>query len=526
MKKSLKTAAILCAGLASFVTFQNCSKNQLNQKQSELTAEDSGIVRSFSLKATNDVTSTSSEKFKIIWHIGPNSESIVQASETDRRLERLRSKVDGYYFLILNTNSLLTYWPERTLPCRMNYNNLNLFDERDSAGTPHSVRLEGVDYYSTYQEECKRDFSEYKARKYLEAKSLAGNPKKFPSLELFSAQQNEAALRKVLANLKIKDEQSAGKIIMSEMIIVDASGKVGGDFIYDPITDKITLMNLPKGYSFLQANGIHLDRAMTYQEPKIQFANGSLLRVPLKPGEDLSWFDGTRLCSFCLPQNLRMIGMLTDAFERADQRTPMMAINIRAWYPEHRNIKPLSNTNSFRQFGGINIEGSEKKMDKASYASSIEGARFILQQTDHPVSLLIPGSLDNDPAQTNKEANRDKYALENLISYVQDFNTELSTAMKLPVGQNAICNPRVSLIVGGYGAPLHMEPLPLFRRDSAGNLTNPAGTTGMQILVLSRFRERLCGERQPPVQPPSVEVPGYIQEIYQSCSQNNDCGGN
>jgi hypothetical protein len=470
------------------------------------------------------------EKFKIIWHVGPNSESLADAREDDPRIARLRSKVDGYYFLVLAATSTLTYWPERPLHCRMNFRNLERWNQEEKDDPEHFVRLNGVDYGVGHKEGCTQALADYRQKKWEALYGAdAARGKKVPTIGAFVISEHEEALKRVLKNLKIKEEQAAGKTVMSEMILISTDTGPAGAFSYDAARDEISMVRLPKSYGFLAENGIHLDRAMTYQEPHTQGLpdHNSLLRVPMNPGEDTSYFNGQlgTPCRFCLPDNLRMIGMLEDAFSNAQERSPRMAINIRAWNEKKHGEEILKRmgTRDFAKFDGINIEGSDKKMEKASYATTVKGAAWILQNTKYPISMLIPGSLDRDNNQTNLLVNRDKYAIENLINYVKTFDQQLSAEMKLPTGKHAICDSRMSIIVGGYGAPLHMEPLPLYRRDQNGKLLHPAGTVGMQILVLERFREKLCNGSAKPQVPTVPDVNTVLGDIMKSCTTDSTC---
>ena len=129
--------------------------------------------------------------------------------------------------------------------------------------------------------------------------------------------------------------------------------------------------------------------------------------------------------------------------------------------------------------------------DEKKYIDNyIEGMAWILANTDRDISLLMPGYWERD-----KVGNADE--VDELIVRVRKtilaVNSKLSKAMKLqamklPDGQNAVCSNRVTFIVGSYGQPVHVKPLPM-RRDN-GKL---AGTVTGQIKMLADTRSELCG---------------------------------
>ena len=92
--------------------------------------------------------------------------------------------------------------------------------------------------------------------------------------------------------------------------------------------------------------------------------------------------------------------------------------------------------------------------------------------------------------------NRDQVGDENEIDtqiarlrqLILEINTGLNARMKLPEGQNAVCSNRLIFIVGSYGQPVHVKPLPMRRAD--GRL---AGTVTGQIKLLADLRKELCG---------------------------------
>lgn len=427
------------------------------------------------------------EKFKIIWHVGSAIEDMADASAGRiKLLNSIKGHVDGYYFLVLNNGSLLTYWPSRPQECLINYKSLK-WKNQDSDDGVIKLRIDGKLYGEEHKEKCAAELEKYQADLYrLSDKKL--------SYKEFQISLHENALKRVMKNLDIQGEQAAGKKVMAEMLL---RGGDTGDFFYNPKADKIKLklnkdgqLSLPKSYEFLKENGIIADRLMTYQEPRPQSENASLLQIPLEPNGPTDYEPGHGGCSFCLPWNIRVIDLVADAFKKENLNVPRMAVNIRTWNDDFEKIVLKHLRTNPSKFDGINVEGSAKKLDKVSYDRSIEGAAWMLKNTNKPVSFLIPGYLAED--ELDSQDVRDEKYLEHFLEYVTSVNEDLSSALKLPKGQNAICNEKLSLIVGSYGAPLHLEPLPVFRHDGAGNKTHRAGTVTSKILALSKFRDRVC----------------------------------
>lgn len=425
------------------------------------------------------------EKFKIIWHIGSALEPLADAT-ADRMqiIENLKGHVDGYYFLVLNNGSLLTYWKGRPIECLINYKSLKWKNE--ASEVPVLITLNGQEYGLETQERCAAELKSFQIKLW----EQSGKTVPFKQFQLAI---HEDALKRVLTKLDIKGEQLAGKKVMAEMLI---RGGETGDFFYNPTADRISLIKkdgvvmLPKSYDFLSQNGIMPDRLMTYQEPRPQSGNGSLLRVPLVKGGPTEYEPGKISCSWCLPWNLRMIDMVAAAFDLEQLKVPRLAVNIRTWKPEYENVVREHLKSNPSKFDGINVEGSSHKLDKPSYDKSIEGVAWMLKNTNKPVSFLIPGSLFQD--ETDTQEIRDEKFIQNFLDYLKTMNADLNRKLDLPPGLNALCNSRLSLIVGSYGSPLHMEVLPLIRHDSFGNRTHKAGTVGSEILALKNYRDKLC----------------------------------
>ena len=139
------------------------------------------------------------------------------------------------------------------------------------------------------------------------------------------------------------------------------------------------------------------------------------------------------------------------------------------------------------QFGGFNFEGGSGMLldSKKSPEPLIEGVSWILANTDRDISLLMPGYWPRD--MVGNEAEIDTL-IDRMRHFVNFLNTGINAGMKLPEGQNAICNNRLVFIVGSYGRPVHVKPLPMRRDD--GKL---AGTVTGQIEALADLRTELCG---------------------------------
>ena len=139
------------------------------------------------------------------------------------------------------------------------------------------------------------------------------------------------------------------------------------------------------------------------------------------------------------------------------------------------------------QFGGFNFEGGTGMLldSKKSPQPLIEGVSWLLANTDRDISLLMPGYWPRDMIGNEAE-------IDTLIDRVRHFvsvvNSGVNAKMNLPKGQNALCNNRLVLIVGSYGQPVHVKPLPIRRED--GKL---AATVTGQIKLLSDIRQELCG---------------------------------
>lgn len=426
------------------------------------------------------------EKFKIIWHIGTVVEPIADATEERKNLlASLKSHVDGYYFLVLNNGSLLTYWKNRPIECLINYKSLK-WKNQDGNGTV-KLSLDGKLFGEDAKEECATKLVNYQLQEWEKS------DKKLRFKD-FQKAMHENALKRVFKNLDIQGEQKAGKKIMAEMLL---RGGDNGELFYNPVADRLKFLinesgklELPKSYGFLQQNGIIPDRMMTYQEPRPQSENGSLLRIPLVKNGPTLYEPGVQGCSFCLPWNLRVLDMVGEAFERENLKSPRMAVNIRTWSQDYETKMKAFLRTGPSKFDGINVEGSANKMMKASYERSLDGVAWMLKETNRPVSFLIPGALNLD--ETDTEELRDEKRIEHFLEYINDVNNYLNKKLKLPIGQNAICNSRLSLIVGSYGSPLHMETFPIYRHDVAGQRTRKAGTVGAEILTLSRLRDKMC----------------------------------
>ena len=123
---------------------------------------------------------------------------------------------------------------------------------------------------------------------------------------------------------------------------------------------------------------------------------------------------------------------------------------------------------------------SRKKLDHL-----ILGVSWLLAKTDRDISFLMPGYWERDQVGNEEEIDTQIPRLRQLFIVLNDG---LNAKMKLPTGQNAICNNRLAFIVGSYGKPVSVKSLPMRRAD--GRL---AGTVTGQIQLLSDIRKEICG---------------------------------
>ncbi len=139
-------------------------------------------------------------------------------------------------------------------------------------------------------------------------------------------------------------------------------------------------------------------------------------------------------------------------------------------------------------FSGFNFEGGTAsfRMAKNVIDNYVEGIAWILTNTQSNVSLVMPGYWSREMVGSDAEIDT---LLPRVKLLLTSMNDKLGNAMNLPKGQNAICTSRLAFVVGSYGQPVHVKPLPM--RRSSGKL---AGTVTGQIKYISEIRKELCGK--------------------------------
>jgi hypothetical protein len=435
-------------------------------------ADDDGANRTTSGLAS---VSGSARAFRVFWPLGAQVEALAAPTAADRgAMAFLKARVNGYHLVLLE-GGVLTYWATRPLYCTINFKNLALADARDPSGAPHTVTLDGRAYSAADVDRCQSE----KDAADTEAWRAAGSHE---SRNAFVEALYLGAVERAIANLGLREEQRAGRTL-SGSTLVRAT-----DFAYAPAPrDAIAVERLPTVFDFAgRRAGLSFDRVMMYQEPFWQADRGSLLRVPLVPGGSTE-LAPNGACGFCLPHNTRMVDMLGRAFERAGYPSPAIAINVRAWTA--RSADELALAARSAHFGGINFEGSARRADAID--ATVAGLAWMLEHTSAPISFLIPAWTDGQPAHTNTEAQRDVAVLANLRSYVRSLNAALRASLGLGDRADPLCNDRIALVPGGYGAPLHPQTFPL-ERVGADGVVRRAGTIAGELAELAEVRREMC----------------------------------
>ena len=394
--------------------------------------------------------------FRILWHVGTQLEDLADADkhpDTRSAIADVQSDVDGYYFLVLN-------WPDRPAECYRNFNALSREIEREAPDQEADDQVPGAGLEGE-QKRCRLEFKD--------ASIKHGWGKRD---EVVAAAQTRA-----IGNLNIHEEQQQGKLIAVEMRLNNR------DFAYLEQEDKLRLDRLPNGYCFLNAAGISAGNVLAYQEPKIQTPRGTLLSIP----RDASHIDQARSPRLdLLPENVRIVGLLGDAFAADNVPPPQISINVRRW-TKHQE-KAFEQLRNSPYFGGYFFEGgaeiiSTKRRPVPRIDNFADGMAWILANTDKNIFLLMPGFWEKEP-QNDEEVDD---LIPTLRKTLTMLNEKIGARLNLPAGEQAICSERIYLIPASYGAPVHVKTLPS-ERD--GKL---AGTVTGEIKSLAEMRRELCG---------------------------------
>ena len=182
-----------------------------------------------------------------------------------------------------------------------------------------------------------------------------------------------------------------------------------------------------------------------------------------------------------IPENARIFQLLDDAFSRAGIPFGSVYPNLRAW--NQRTPSLVSALIEIPVVGGLSFEGgsgnmTEKPRKIRQYA---QGMAWTLRNSKEDITLIMPGYWTPDQARSTEGIDQ---LPERLRKYILTINGRLSTEMASP---NAICNPRIILIPGSYGRPVHVKTLPSMRNGKY------AGTVTGEIRMLNDLRKELCG---------------------------------
>lgn len=433
--------------------------------------------------------------FKIYWQLGNQAEDIADGKVDQRQIDLTKSRVDGYFFNLTNPASPLSYWPDRPVQCTLNYKKL-LRLNRLEPGTDHSFFVMGKSYNVSFMnneygpsnpENCERLRCEFLKKEFRRVNGTSDPTDCSTSvlsadLIRLRAQLDARATTRMLDVLNISEEQKT-KNILAEMLLTNT------DFSYDAGSDSLTLTRLPSTFDGLLSRGVLAKEVLAYQEPYFQIPRGSLLSIPNQPGGSTYIPPTSVRCLFCLPTNLRILNLLSGAFLGGNQTPPQLFVNSRVWDDIKDEPRFLAASEEQTDFGGLNIEGgAQKKYERI--LSNIRSIAFMLRNTDKEINLLTPASYGLNSDVGTEEA-LDNNAIKDMEDYLNLINRELSVIMGKKQ-MNAICSPRIRVIVGAYGNPVHPKAFPINRVDSMGRTIRKAGTVSGRILAVHQLRHKIC----------------------------------
>ena len=397
-------------------------------------------------------------KFRIFWQISTLIENLADASGNARSMATIKQATalsDGYSINVLLAGPL-TYWLGRPNECSINFKRIANGDSIEVAGQTYAFAEGGI----AGRDECDR-----KQKEYLDAEE-GGKSEKEVQI---------AALKRVFANLDLAGEQQRGKPIWGATIIGNT------EFSYDKVAGKVKMTEVPKTYCLLFDSGIPPNGMMIYQEHRLQVERGKFLWIPRVNSKGKLIFSKPILD--IIPDNTHAFKLLADSFVDADIPAGELRGNIRRWR-DPRSPRAAAELVKIKQFGGYNFEGGTRMLvdPKKTVENLVEGMSWILTNTDRDISLLMPGYWDRDQVGNEDEIDTLPGRLRQLVLKI---NTQLGAKMKQ---ENPICSNRIVFIVGSYGRPVRVEPLPMYR--DSGKL---AGTVTGQIKMLSDVRAEVCG---------------------------------
>jgi hypothetical protein len=402
-------------------------------------------------------------RYRIFWQLSTQIEGLADAAgnpDAMADIKEVRGLADGYFVNALLGGPLI-YWPTRPKECTLNFKRIAEGD---------AIEVDGETFDFEQGGPAGRAACLAKQRSFLEDQSDARNP---------SVDVQAKALARAFRNVDLAGEQKRGKPVWGEVNIRNT------DFTYDKQADRVSMTRLPGTYCVLAASGIAPNALFIYQEPKSQVERDKFLWIPRRNNRGELAFTKPRLDK--IPENAHAFGKIAEAFDAANLPVGGFRANIRRWN-ERRTPRMVEDLVAVPQFGGFNFEGGTRMLadEKKTPEHLIKGITHILTTTNRDISLLMPGYWDRDMVGSEEEIDTQVTRLRQLVTTV---NAGLNAALKLPKGQNAICNERLVLIVGSYGRPVHVKPLPIRRGD--GKL---AGTVAGQIRMLADLRGELCGK--------------------------------
>lgn len=480
-------------------------------------------------------------RFKIIWGIGFQIEEIISSSTPSAFIDLTKSRVDGYYVTSTGASGPLSFWPTRPIHCALNYKKLIRMKNLDPSSNP-TFRVNGKDYDVTFMNNsygpnnpnnCERLRCEYiksELRKRFPNDSTncsaaqqiitpadvaAQDPDSDDSDELdmaflesanqqgtetqeyrrFRMQLFGRTFRELMTKLNISGEINNSvnpKSLISQMLL--STTQMQYHYDANANTERIEILSNPGTFGELYNLNLRSSAVMAYQEPYMQAKDNKLLLVPLELGGPTTGLRG-QICLVCLPYNVRIVDLLGEGLEAEAIQPPQFFVNSRVWNDEKDPARFLAASQNLTYFKGLNLEtGPNKRIDRLD--SNIRSIAFMLYQTNKDVTLLIPTGYGTATDRVDTEQSRDLNAINAFNTFMYDVSRKLNDVLRTQYGikikSNAICNPRISIIVGGYGNPVHPRTFPINRVDANGNFVRRAGTIGGRIAELHQRRQEFC----------------------------------
>lgn len=406
------------------------------------------VIGLLSQAAPTPAAAVSSE-FNILWGINTQIEPLADPTATDKaQIRQLQSLVDGYSLNVLN-GGLLSYWPSRPYYCAVH---------KVSPQTHESyLVIDNTKYdVASLRIQCNQLYHQY-------VNSLHGQDQRQVYFD---------AVGRMIRNLNLASQHEAGKIINAQTIVSSRY------FSYDPARDTIIVKTVPS-LDLLAKNDAIPDSLFIYQEGTLP---EQMLQVPTERSGPIGY----------LPNNTRMVGMISNALRAYQHSVRKLEVNLRKWQPgESPAIVSALNAAASGYVVGINFElgprGLEQPMRRGGTKAEdvASGFAWLLANTTNPVSLLMPAYWPCSDTCTvmNTEDTR-----ASLIANEDAFVTKLDQDVRADGARTGLCTDRISLIPGGYGTPIHPRVLPIY--TPSGKL---AGTVGGELVELHNLRSRLCG---------------------------------